>query len=336
MDPNSSAVNDLNGPPSGGIPRISRNRVLILVGIAVAIGVVVAVIAWQSAGSESAADKNTKPLAGLPIAVIDLPGSNLPASNQPVAVAAAARRLLPAGDVRVQVAHLLATDTMSRRQATIDALQALPQSSVPVVMGLGVAQLWAGQVHPAVATFEKVKRMDPYGFYGTQADNLLNFRDYPGYPSYVLPGRPPNATLAQLKTAVKGHPADAQAWVNLAWKLQSTDRAAAIVAARRAQALAPASISAQVVASVLSFDKDNPTKALQGLMTTARAHPKNAQIAYHAGLLWFWMRDSSDAIGEMRQVIAEAPHSSYAKAAEVFVACLSDPNGAACRTFQGK
>lgn len=334
MDPKPTAITDVNGAPSGGIPRISRTRVLILVGIALAIGAVVAVIAWQSAGSGTPTSATTKPLAGLPIAVIELPGANPPAQSHTAAVAAAAHRLLPAGDVRTRVADLLAHDTAARRQATIDALERLPQSSPAVVMGLGAAQLWAGQVHTAVATLERVKQMDPYGFYGTRADDLLNFREYPGYPQYTLPSKPPAQTLEQLQAAVKRHPADAQAWVRLAWKLQNTDRARAIVAARRAQALAPAAVSTQVAANVLSFDKDNPSQSMGSLMKVLRAHPTSAQVLYHAGLLFFWIRDPTDAVGEMRELVTQAPHSPYAAAARVFIACLGNPSGAACRKFQ--
>ena len=44
-----------------------------------------------------------------------------------------------------------------------------------------MAQLWAGQPKDAVATLERVKHADPYGYYGTEADNLLTLgREVPG------------------------------------------------------------------------------------------------------------------------------------------------------------
>jgi hypothetical protein len=228
MDPNPSAFNELNGPPTAGIPGLSKRRLALLAGAAVVIGITVAGVVWLTAGSSSKPVPKATPLSGLPPAVVELPGTASPDPQDPAAVAKAARRVLPAGDVRVRVAELMAADTMARRQQTITALKQLPQDSLPVGLALGIAQFWAGDVKPAVATLERVKHANMYGFYGTEADNLLNYKEAPGYPSYTLAGTSPKGSLATLRAAVKAHPTDSNAWLNLAWKLQNVNRAAAI------------------------------------------------------------------------------------------------------------
>ena len=334
MDPKPSAVNELNGPPGTGIPGLSRRRLLVLVGVAAVAGLAVAGVVWMTAGSDTKATPVAQPLSGLPPAVIKLPGGTTADPQDPAAVAKAARTLLPAGDVRIRVAELMAADTMARRQQTIDALKRLPQDSLAVGLALGIAQFWAGQVKPAVATLERVKHADMYGYYGTEADNLLNYKEFPGYPSYTLAGNAPKGTLAQLQAAVKQHPDDATAWLNLAWKLQATDRAKAIAAAQRAQSLAPGAIAPAVASNVLGFDKENTATSLGNLMTLAQAHPRNAEIRFHVGLLFFWLKDRQDTIAQMRQVLANDPHGPYSAVAKVFIACLDNPNGAACTKLQ--
>ncbi len=53
MDPKPSAVNELNGPPSAGIPGLSKRRLALLAGAAVVIGIAVAGVVWLTAGSSS-------------------------------------------------------------------------------------------------------------------------------------------------------------------------------------------------------------------------------------------------------------------------------------------
>jgi hypothetical protein len=334
MDPKPTAVNELNGPAGAGIPGVSRRRLLIIAGVAALVGVVVAAVVLLTSGSSTKASVNTRPLKGIPLVVVQLPMAHPPSAQSSAAVVAAAKRVLPPGDVRIKVAELMAADTPARREQTIAALEQLPQDSLPVGMALGIAQLWAGDVKSSVATLEKVKHADMYGWYGTQADNLLNYRVYPGYPSYVLGTKPPKGTRAQLEQAVKKHPSDAQAWLDLAWKIQTTDRAQAIVDARRAQNLNPAAIAPQVAANVLAFDKELPAKSLGSLMTLMQQHPKDAQIRFHAALLLFWMNQRSDTIAQMRQVVVDDPHGIYAQAARVFITCLSNPSGSACKSLQ--
>ena len=93
------------------------------------VGIAVVAVVLLTSGSGSKAADTTRPLKGLPLSVIDLPGAKVPLASDPVAVAAAARRLLPAGDVRIKVADLLAADTMDRRESTIAGLQRLPQQA---------------------------------------------------------------------------------------------------------------------------------------------------------------------------------------------------------------
>lgn len=330
MDPKPSAVNELNGPPSAGIPGLSKRRLALLAGAAAVIGIAVAVVVWLTAGSSSKPVPKAVPLSGLPPALVKLPGKVTPDPQDPVAVAKAAREALPAGDVRVRVAELMAADTMARRQQTIAALRKLPQDALPVGLALGIAQFWAGDVKPAVTTLERVKHADMYGFYGTEADNLLNYKEAPGYPSYTLAGTSPKGSLASLRAAVKRHPTDSNAWLNLAWKLQTVDRSAAIVAAQRAESLAPGAVSPIVAANVLGFNKENTAPSMGNLMTLANSHPTNDEIRFHVGLLFFWLRDRQDTIAQMRQVISNHPHGPYSAVARVFITCLDNPTGGAC------
>jgi tetratricopeptide (TPR) repeat protein len=302
----------------------------LLAGAAVVIGIAVAGVVWLTAGSTSKPVPKATPLSGLPPAVVKLPATVTPDPQDPAAVARAARKVLPAGDVRVRVAELMAADTMAHRQQTIAALRKLPQDSLPVGLALGIAQFWAGDVKPAVATLERVKHANMYGFYGTEADNLLNYREAPGYPSYTLAGASPKGSLATLRAVVKRHPTDSNAWLNLAWKLQTVNRAAAIAAAQRAESLAPGAVSPIVATNVLGFDKEDTATSLGNLMTLVRSHPTNDEIRFHVGLLFFWLRDRQDTIAQMRQVIANHPHGPYSAVAKVFITCLDDPNGTAC------
>ena len=85
---------------------------------------------------------------------------------------------------------------------------------------------------------------------------------------------------------------------------------------------------------MLGFDKENTATSLGNLMTLAQAHPRNAEIRFHVGLLFFWLKDRQDTIAQMRQVLANDPHGPYSAVAKVFIACLDNPNGAACTKLQ--
>src|SRR5204862_4389428 len=128
-------------------------------------------------------------------------------------VSAKELRRLPADDLRRRVAAIVARDDESRRAESIAALEALPQGEPVVSMALGLAQLWAGDATAAQATLERVKRLDAYGYYGTNADNLLHLNEAPGYPPWLTTARPAGASIGELRARTRARPGGAQAWL---------------------------------------------------------------------------------------------------------------------------
>jgi tetratricopeptide (TPR) repeat protein len=187
-----------------------------------------------------------------------------------------------------------------------------------------MAQLWAGDPKAAEQSLERVKLLNPYGYYGTNADNLLHLnREVSGYPPY-FPPTAPHGSLGSLDAAVKAHPESASAWLALAAALERSDRLAAAQAAKKAAALDPNGISEQVASAMLGFNKDRPMDSLQPLMTLT-SQPgvqQNPEVRFHLGILYFWLRDGQDAAAQFRQVVQDAPKSRYAQVAQVFQTCI--------------
>jgi hypothetical protein len=306
---------------------------MILAGVAVVIGAAVAgVVVWTSRGASApvVAATHAKPLSGQPPVAVELPGPALRRFT-PAVVLAAAEHRLPAGDVRIQVAQAMAQYLRRGPQATIAALRRLPQNQAAVAFNLGVAELWSGDLAAFETSLQSTRRLDPYGFYGSRADNLL----YPPFPApgaTVLPGYPPYtsslphvvSSAAALRTVANRQPGDANAWLRLATALQRDHRPAAIAAARRALADDPNGVSPQVALAVLSFDKANPATSVGTLATLALRLPQNAEIRFHLGMLFFWILRKGDAASEFRQVVLGDPHGPYGRLAEVFSSCLTN------------
>ena len=304
----------LNVGPGPRIPG-KRARIALAVGVAAVAGAItggLVLVTRGGGGDGGSAPAPEKPLQGTPPLVID--------------VRPAALRTLPADDVRRQVAAIIRRDDESRRSESIAALQALPQDQPVVGMALGLAQLWAGDTAAAAATLQRVKKLDGYGYYGTNADNLLHLNEAPGYPPWLLTGAPHSASVADLRARTQSRPRDAKAWLALAAALENPDRSAAIAAAKRAFALDPNDVSARIAVTVLPFDKDNPGAALSGLMRILQSSPADdAEIRVHVGLVFFWMRDEQDAAAQFRQVLNDAPTGVYAQVAGVFTRCIDNP-----------
>jgi tetratricopeptide (TPR) repeat protein len=322
MDPNPSTGESLNVGPGPRIPGRSA-RVALVVGLAALAGLVtggvVLVTRGGGDGGGGAAAGSPKPLTGTPPLVID--------------VKPAALRRLPADDLRRRVAAIIRRDDESRRAESIAALRALPQDEPVVGMALGLAQLWAGDSAAAAATLQRVKKLDGYGYYGTNADNLLHLNEAPGYPPWLLTGAPQGASVSELRARTRAHPRDADAWLALAAALENPDRAAAFAAAKRAFALDPNDVSARIAVTVLPFDKDNPGAALSGLMRILQSSPADdAEIRVHVGLVFFWMRDEQDAAAQFRQVLNDAPTGVYAQVAGVFTRCIDTPSSCSATT----
>jgi tetratricopeptide (TPR) repeat protein len=331
MDPNFSS--DVPNVGSGVRIPNGRRRLILVTAVAVAAGVIaaVAVLVTHGGGGDGAAKATTaKPLTGRPPLFLDLPGPTVRGGN--AAVYAAARRRLPAGDVRLAVARAIVAYSPAHRDRTLAALRRLPQRDPAVVFALAMAQLWAGQPQVAALTLERVKVLNPYGYYGTNADDLLHLgHEAPGYPPYFPPssiGR----SLRALQAAVAASPTSSGAWLALAARLEGTDRLAAQRDALQAARLNPQGISEQVAVAVLGFDKDAPMKALQTMLTLA-SETQDPEVLFHLGLVYFWMQDRQDAAGEFSQIESDAPHSHYAPIAHVFAQCIASP--ATCRRIAG-
>ena len=327
MDPNlSSDVG--NAGPGVRIPA-GRGRLFLIAGVAVLAGVVTVAAVLLTQGGDGKPKAVAKPLAGRPPLFLQLPG---PAVKGGVdAIYAAARSRLPASDPRVAVAAAIAGYSPANRERTVAALERLPRSNPAVTFELGLAQLWAGDPTAAAATLQRVRRLDPYGYYGTNADNLLHLNEVQGYPLYF----PPVSTglsLAALKAMVTRNPANAAAWLQLAVRLERSDRPAAIKDAKRAAALDPNAVAGQVAVAVLGFNKDRPMDAISALgqLATASATQNDPSVHFHLGLLYFWIRDSQDAAAQFTQVEQDAPpNDPYRQVAHVFGKCIADP--AACQ-----
>ena len=315
MDPNSSTGESLNVAPGSRIPG-RRARIALVVGVAAVAGLVTGgvVLATRGGGGDGggSAAVRARPLKGTPPLVID--------------VKPAALTRLPADDLRRRVAAIVIRDNETRRTESIAALEALPQDQPVVGMSLGLAQLWAGDPTAAAATLERVKKLDPYGYYGTNADNLLHLNEAKGYPPWFSTARPDGASVADLRARTRSSPRDAGAWLALAAALENRDRVGAIAAAQKAFALDPNDVSARIAVTVLPFDKDNPGAALSGLMRILQSSPADdAEVRLHVGLVFFWMQDEQDAAAQFRQVLNDDQHGLYGQVAGVFARCIDNP-----------
>ena len=328
MDPKSSAAEPPNVLRRPIIPAGRGGRLAVLVVLAVIVGGVVAgVVVWRSQGGSDASSSVRGPvLRSAPPVRIELPGKPVDYGDARAVLRAAEGRLRP-GDVRLAVARIMAGYTTDR-SAAIVALARLPQTTAVVAFNLGVAQLWDGRLTDATQSLLTAHRLDPYGFYGAVADQLLFSRsELAGYPLYFPPFNSPSKPVSVLRAQARANPDNASAWLRLAVALERSTavgaRAQAIEAARRALTDDPTGIDPRVALAVLSFDKANPAVATGTLATMASNTPTNAEVRFHLGLVFFWIRRFQDAAGEMRQVVASKPGPPYERLAEVFETCLT-------------
>ena len=321
MDPNFPS-DTANVGPGVRIPTGRRRLILVAAVALVAGGVAAAAVVATRGGGGGPATTAAQPLSGRPPLVLQLPGAAVGKGN--AAVYAAARQRLPAGDVRLSVARAIMAYDPAHRGRTVAALERLPQRNPAVAFALGMAQLWAGNPKAAERSLERVKQLDPYGYYGTNADNLLHLnREVSGYPPY-FPPTAPHGSLKSLRAAAAAHPERAAAWLALAAGLERSDRLAAAQAARKAAALDPNGVSEQVALAILGFNKDRPMDSLQPLLTlTSQPGVQgNPEVRFHLGLLYFWLKDGQDAAAQFRQVAQDGPQSRYAPFARVFETCI--------------
>jgi tetratricopeptide (TPR) repeat protein len=329
MDPNSDPRIHSNGRRSSGIPTDRRRRILLLTAVAlVAGGAGATAVALTSGGDGGTTQAATRaaPFKGKPPLSLELPGPAVPKDATPAERLAIARARLPSGDVRIRVGEAIVGYDPHDPSRALAALRALPQDDAVVTFHLGLAEIWAGNRQAAIDAWERTKRLDPFGYYGTLADDALHPppQQHLGYPPY-FPPRPVNGTPAELRAAAQAHPDEPGRWLDLAVALESQDRPAALAAARRAVELDPNGISARVAFLVLSYDKDDPAKTFGQLGPLLQQTGGNTEIRFHLGVLSLWIGLRDKALGEFRQVAKDQPDGPYARFANAFVAELEKP-----------
>ena len=99
-------------------------RLLLVAAVALVAGSVAAAAVIATRGGATHHPPAAKPLGGSPPLVLDLPGPAVKGGN--AAVYAAARKRLPAGDVRLAVARAILAYDPAQRARTVAALERLP------------------------------------------------------------------------------------------------------------------------------------------------------------------------------------------------------------------
>jgi hypothetical protein len=305
--------------------RSRRLAVLLAVALLAGAGAAVAVLVTSGGGSHASAATTTPRLKGAPTLALDLPGK--PVASSIPAQLAAARSRLAAGDVRIAIARDFSGYDPSHREATIAAVRKLPQSNVAVVFNLATLEAWDGHLPAAAKLWQRASQLDPYGFYGTRADDILYPGQRAGYPFYVPPPGGPKGTASQLRARLRADPTNSALWLSLAVALQGRDRAAAIRAAQRALQFDPEGVSPRVAAAVLSYRKANPDATATTLANLLQnvGSGTNSQISFHLALVAYWQKLDDMAIGSWRQVAANDPNGFYGRAASGVLAQLNSP-----------
>jgi hypothetical protein len=294
-----------------------RRRLVVVLGLALTAGICAAATVALTAGGggsgRDAAPTTTKPFTGAPPLQIELPGGTVKGTR---AQLKAAERELPAGDVRIAVARAIAGYSSNGAAATLAALRALPHDQAVVSLHLGLAEIWAGQRAAGVADLKRTRTLDPYGFYGTLADNTLHVNDQlRGYPLYIAPAGIPGGSIARLRGLAKSQPNRADVWLALAYRLQLSDHRGALADARRSLELDPTGISPRVAVAVLGYSKDNPSASFAVLGPLSQQTSDATEIRFHLGMLLYWLKQNTDAEAQWRQVEHDSPSSTYGRVA---------------------
>jgi Flp pilus assembly protein TadD len=297
-----------------------RRRLLVVVGLALTAGLAAAVaVALAAGGGASDAPvvpAQTTPFSGAPPLKIQLPGGDLKGT---VAQLKAARRELPPGDTRIAVARAIAAYSTDGADATLAALRRLPHDQAVVSLHLGLAELWSGRQAAGLAELKRTRTLDPYGFYGSLADNTLHTEQRPDYPLYIPPPGLPAGDLEHLRRLAARRPNRSDVWLALAYQLQRSDHVEAIADARKALELDPTGVSPRVAVAVLGYSKDDPTPAFAVLGPLTQQVSDTSEIRFHFGELLFWIKQDTDAEAQWRQVVQDAPDSVYGRAAALLM-----------------
>jgi tetratricopeptide (TPR) repeat protein len=289
-----------------------RRRLLVVVGLALSAGLAAAIaVALTSGGGDSAAV--TTPCAassftGAPPLRIQLPDGDVKGT---LAQLKAAQRELPAGDVRIAVARAISRYSSSGAAATVAALRTLPQAEPVVGLHLGLAEIWAGRCDAGFADLRRTRTLDPYGFYGTLADDALHTEQRPGYPLYIAPPGVPSGDVKQLRRLAARQPNRSDVWLALAYQLQQTDHVEALADARKALELDPTGVSPRVAVAVLAYSKDDPSATFAVLGPLTQQASDTVEIRFHLGELLYKLKQDTDAAAQWRQVEQDSPNSIY-------------------------
>ncbi|MDX6600486.1 MAG: hypothetical protein QOE87_4373 [Gaiellales bacterium] len=305
--------------------RIDRKRALpvAIAGVAVVAVAVLGALALRSP-APAAAPRSSEPLSGSPPLVLDLPAkpsgglSDLAAVGKELragrtaraeAALARARRALGAGDLRVQVAGALVHYRRGRPDTAIGVLRALASNDdrAPVpALHLGLALLWSGQRGEATSQLEQTRLIDPDGFYGSTADDVLHPSYRKGYPLW-LSSQPVSGSPAQVRARAAAAPSSLRAQLGYAYSLQFGSRTRARVVAERALALDATNLDAQVAVIVLGFEKDQPAQAVGRLAQLMQSRPDAPSPRFHFGELLSWLGQANKAKEEYRKASALDP-----------------------------
>ena len=305
--------------------RIDSKRAL-PVAIAGALVVAVAVLGALALRdpAPAAPPRGSAPLSGAPPLVLDLPAKpsggladlgavarQMRAGRRAEAEAALvrARRALGAGDLRVRVAGAMLRYRPGEVDTAIGVLRALASNDdrAPVpALHLGLALLWSGRRAEATTMLEHARLINPDGFYGSTADDVLHPSYRKGYPLW-LRSLPVSGSLAQVRTKAAAEPRSRRAQLDYAYRLQFTSRTRARVVAERALALDAADIDAQVAVIVLGFDKDQPARSVGRLAQLMRSRADAPSPRFHFGELLSWIGRQTEAEEQYRQASALDP-----------------------------
>ncbi|MDX6546585.1 MAG: hypothetical protein QOG33_135, partial [Gaiellales bacterium] len=292
-------------------------RLALVLGLALTAGICAAVTVALAAGGGGSGRDNVpstaKPFSGAPPLQIELPGGTVKGT---VAQLHAAERELPGGDVRIAVARAIAGYPSNGAAATLATLRALPHDQAVVSLHLGLAEIWAGQRAAGVADLRRTRTLDPYGFYGTLADDTLHVNDQlRGYPLYIAPAGVPGGSLANLRALAKNQPNRSDVWLALAYRLQLDHHREALADARRALELDPTGVSPRVAVAVLGYSKDDPSASFAVLGPLSQQVSDATEIRFHLGMLLYWLKQNTDAEAQWRQVERDSPDSGYGRVA---------------------
>lgn len=207
-----------------------------------------------------------------------------------------------------------------RALAGLDELAAQAPNDPFLRLSAGLAALYAGRSADARRALAATRSLDPDGYYGASADDLLHPEQRPGYPEFVSDSTIAYPSDAAALAAARAHPTDPAVLLAAAIELQGTSRREALRLAQQAQTVEGSgdALDAQVAVAILGYSKDNPSAAAGQLGPLTAAHPDSALTRFHFGLLLFWFNRTADAHAQFVQAAAAEKGTKLAQLARAF------------------